>query len=200
MIDPAGRLHSTTTADGIVSVTSRSQPPESQSFAAELADKLASTLRSVAQSAELPASLPAGQQSARWRDPGGASASTSGSTPGSKPVAASQALDLINGFVINYPDTTSGASSASAAAATPVSFDSLIGRSSRQPFSSCRISKTRRREHRWPRNLLKRATPLTCRLWSGAGIRQLTTAAAAIAWVIPGFLRPDSSPSKSRPD
>ncbi len=124
MIDPAGRLHSTTTADGIVSVTSRSQPPESQSFAAELSDKLASTLRSVAQSAELPASLPASQQSARWRDPGGASASTSGSTPGSKPVAASQALDLINGFVINYPDTTSGASSASAAAATPVSFDS----------------------------------------------------------------------------
>jgi hypothetical protein len=125
MIDPAGRLHRPATADGIVSITSRSQPPESQSFAAELSDKLASTLQSVAQSAELRASLPASQQSATRRDAGGASASTSGSTPGSKPSAASQPLDLINGFVINYPDTTSGASSApAAAAATPVSFDS----------------------------------------------------------------------------
>jgi len=123
MIDPAGRLHRPATANGIVSVASRSQPPESQSFAAELSDKLASTLGTVAQNAELPARLPASQQSATRRDHGSASASPTGSTPGSKSGAASQPLDLINGFVINYPDTTSGASSASTAVA-PASFDS----------------------------------------------------------------------------
>jgi hypothetical protein len=124
MIDPAGRLHRHAADDGVVSVTGRTQVPKSQSFAAELSDTVASTLRSVAQSAELPASLAAGQQSVAWRDPGGASASASGSTPGSKPAAASQPLDLINGFVITYPDTTSGVSSASAGAAAPASFDS----------------------------------------------------------------------------
>jgi hypothetical protein len=125
MIDPTGRLYRPATADEIVSVASRSQPPKSQSFATELSATLASTMTSASETAELPASLPAGQQSAAGRDPGGTSASTSGSTPGSKPAAASEPLDMINGFVITYPDTTSSASSAPASAATaPESFDS----------------------------------------------------------------------------
>jgi hypothetical protein len=93
MIDPAGRAHHTVSAEGTVTGGSRSQPPQSESFAVELSDKLAGTTKSPASSTGLPASLPGGEQSVTWRDPGGTS--TSG----------------LNGLVITYPETTSGTTS-----------------------------------------------------------------------------------------
>jgi len=103
MIDPAGRPHNEALVQGIVSGSSRSQPPQSQSFAMELSDKLAGTTKSPRQTAGLPASLPAGQQIVTRRDPG--STSTLTSSTGSQPSG-------LNGLVITYPTTTSGTTSA----------------------------------------------------------------------------------------
>jgi len=115
MIDPAGRLHTLATADGIVSVTGRGQPPKSQSFAAVLSDKLASPIKSQPQNTELPARLPVSQQSVVGQDPGGDgdSASVAQSQP--------QPPDLITGFAIAYPGTASSGTASSAGSGTAVS-------------------------------------------------------------------------------
>ncbi len=91
MIDPTGRLHNFAAAEAMVSGANRSEPPKSQSFAAELSDTLAGTMRSTPPTPGTPSSLPVSQQIAAWRLPGGADDSTSG----------------LNGLVITYPDTTS---------------------------------------------------------------------------------------------
>ena len=100
MIDPAGRAHYTTLAEGTVTGGSRSQPPQSESFAVELSDKLGGTTKSPVSSTGLPASLPAGEQSVTWRDPGGAS--TSG----------------LNGLVITYPSTTTSTTTSTTSGTT----------------------------------------------------------------------------------
>ena len=116
MIDPAGRVHNWASSGGIVSVGGRNQPPQSQSFAAELSDRLASTTKNQAQAAELPAKLPASQQIVTWRNPGPIPGPTSG--------APSQPSGL-NGLVIAFPSTSSGASSTVPArpASAETSFD-----------------------------------------------------------------------------
>src|ERR1700733_343984 len=131
MIDPAGRLHRPATADQVISLTDRSALRKYNLYTHELSEKLASTTNTASRASALPASLPAGQQVVAWRDPGPIIAPVS--APVSPPVstqasgAASQPSGL-NGLVITYPTTTSGASSGPAAsagtpAAQPVSFD-----------------------------------------------------------------------------
>jgi hypothetical protein len=115
MIDPAGRLHNPALTDGIVSGGSKTQAARSQSFATELSEKLAVTAKSTAAASDLPASLSASQLSAMWRDPGRTGAPTS--APSSEPSG-------LDGLVINYPNGTSGLTTATAeTSAQPMSFD-----------------------------------------------------------------------------
>jgi hypothetical protein len=112
MIDPTGRLHNFVAAEAIVSGGNRSEPPKSQSFAAELSDELAGTVRSAPPTPGTPPNLPVSQQIASWRLPGSAGDSTSG----------------LNGLVITYPDTTSTTAaetkgSSRQSVSDPMSFD-----------------------------------------------------------------------------
>jgi hypothetical protein len=115
MIDSVGRLHDAAMTEGIVSSGGRTQPSQTQSFAAELSEKLAVTAKSTAAASELPASLPASQQIGTWRDPGRTGTSTSGSS--SQPSG-------LNGLVITYPNGTAGLSSGTTETSSqPMSFD-----------------------------------------------------------------------------
>ncbi len=118
MIDPAGRLHSIASAENVVSNTSRSAQPKTQSFAAQLSEQLSSATTSSAQSAALPASIPADRQSVTWRDPGDSNTSTSGTT--SQPSG-------LSGLVISYPtgSSTSNPSTAGSAGSETSSEASL---------------------------------------------------------------------------
>jgi DNA polymerase III gamma/tau subunit len=89
MIDPTVGFRHVASHEGVVSVSSRTQPPPSQSFAAELSDKLASTNNSATQSA----APPAGEQTVTRRN---SDSSTSSAT--SKP-------SQLSALVINYPSS-----------------------------------------------------------------------------------------------
>jgi hypothetical protein len=96
MIDAAGRIHNRASAEDIVSVSSKSRQPLSQSFGAELSDKLA-------KSSALPASATASQRIAPWRDP----ISTPGrTTPISTTPTTTPEPSGLNGLVITYPSSS----------------------------------------------------------------------------------------------
>lgn len=104
MIDSAGRTHTRACAEGTVSVASRSNAAQSQSFAAELSASLASTTKRDT----LPPSLPASQQNVTRQIPGGANSPASGGASSSTSSAGSQPSGL-SGLVINFPSGTSAA-------------------------------------------------------------------------------------------
>jgi hypothetical protein len=96
MIDAAGRIHNRALAEDIVSISSKSRQPQSQSFGAELSDKLA-------KSSALPASATASQRIAPWRDP----ISTPGRTlPISTAPTTTPQPSGLNGLVLTYPSST----------------------------------------------------------------------------------------------
>ena len=76
MIDSAGQLQNRTTADAMVSSGSKSQPPRSQSFALELADRLSGTTMGAPEPAVTRTSIPIRQQSVTGQDSENSTAST----------------------------------------------------------------------------------------------------------------------------
>jgi hypothetical protein len=76
MIDSAGQLQNRTTADAMVSSGSKSQPPRSQSFALELADRLSGTTMGAPEPAVTRTSIPIRQQSVTGQDSEHSTAST----------------------------------------------------------------------------------------------------------------------------
>jgi hypothetical protein len=115
MIDAAGRIHNRALAEDIVSVSSKSRQPQTQSFGAELSDKLA-------KSSALPASATASQRIAPWRDP----ISTPGrTTPTSATSTTAPEPSGLNGLVITYPSSpavgTAGSAGTEGSSQQPVS-------------------------------------------------------------------------------
>jgi hypothetical protein len=76
MIDSAGQLQNRTTADAMVSSGSKSQPPRSQSFALELADRLSGTTTGAPEPAVTRTSIPMRQQSVTGQDSENSTTST----------------------------------------------------------------------------------------------------------------------------
>jgi hypothetical protein len=115
MIDSAGQLQNRTTADAMVSSGSKSQPPRSQSFALELADRLSGTTMGAPEPAVTRTSIPIRQQSVTGQD---------SETAGSASNAAAQptGLEALVAACANAePSAASGARSASAQ--QPETFD-----------------------------------------------------------------------------
>jgi hypothetical protein len=118
MIDATGRIHNRAAAEEIVSTSSRSQQPQSQTFGAELSDKLA-------KSSALPASATASQRIAPWRDPISTPISTPSRTAPVSTTPTTPAPSGLNGLVLTYPSSpavgTAGASGAEGSAQQPAS-------------------------------------------------------------------------------
>ncbi len=107
MIDPTAGFRHVASHEGSVSVSVRTQPPPSQSFAAELSDKLAGTIYNAAQSAAPPVS----EQTVTRRN---SDNSTSSTTPTPSQLSA---------LVINYPSTTTEAPTTTEASSQAMTFD-----------------------------------------------------------------------------
>ena len=108
MIDSAGQLQNRTTADAMVSSGSKSQPPRSQSFALELADRLSGTTMGPPEPAVTRTSIPIRQQSVTGQD-------------SENPTASTGLQALVAACANAEPSAASGARSASAQ--QPESFD-----------------------------------------------------------------------------
>jgi hypothetical protein len=106
MIDATARFHHAASNEGAVSVSGRTQPQPSQSFAAELSDKLAGTTESDTQSARQPTS----EQTVTRRDP------DSSATGTAKP-------SQLSALVINYPSSTGEAAVTTEASSQSLTFD-----------------------------------------------------------------------------
>jgi hypothetical protein len=120
MIDSAGQLRNRTAADAMVSSGSKSQPPRSQSFALELADRLSGTTTGAPEPAVTRTSIPIRQQSVTGQDSETSTSSTAGST--SNAAAQPSGLEALVAACANAePSAASGASSASAQ--QPETFD-----------------------------------------------------------------------------
>ncbi len=115
MIDAAGRIHNRASAEDIVTVSSKSRQPQSQSFGAELSDKLA-------KSSALRASATASQRIAPWRDPistPGRTTPTSTTPTSTTPTTTPQPSGL-NGLVLTYPSSTAAGTAGAAGAESTV--------------------------------------------------------------------------------
>lgn len=124
MIDPAGRLQNRAAAEAVVSDSSRSQTPKSQSFASAFSDELRSRMTVAGETSGLPTDAAVRQQSVTRRDPG---------STGSSTAATSQPSGL-SGLVVTFPNAASSTASAAAStsgptggttnsSSSPVSFD-----------------------------------------------------------------------------
>lgn len=111
MIDPARNTQSPVCTQRIASGVTRSQPAQSQSFAAQLTDRLAEGTRN----GTLPASMSPGQQIVTRQDSAaGSGSSSAGSAAATSTSGAGSQPTGLNALVINFPSATYSATSAAA--------------------------------------------------------------------------------------